>query len=114
MRIKHETLVILAMLTSGATVAHAQVPPQIAKQLVAIGRGVCTAETAPLYLPLHQHANHAVLHGPQRYVVVEDIVVRHIQVPVPGSAGNVDQNRPRAAALFGHEHIDHVPGIGSG
>src|SRR5262245_33997784 len=40
------------MLIGTATVAHAQVPPQIAKQLVAIGRGVCTEQTAPLYLPL--------------------------------------------------------------
>jgi triacylglycerol lipase len=45
--------VIAAMLMSAATVAHAQVPPQIAKQLVAIGRGVCTQETAQLYQPLH-------------------------------------------------------------
>jgi acetyl esterase/lipase len=47
------TPVTIAMLIGAATVAHAQVPPKIAKQLVAIGRGVCTAETAPLYLPLH-------------------------------------------------------------
>jgi Carboxylesterase family len=52
-RLNGKTLVIAAMLMSAATVAHAQVPPQIAKQLAAIGRGVCTQETAPLYLPLH-------------------------------------------------------------
>ena len=52
MSLKHQTLVIAAMLMSVATVAHAQVPPQIAKQLVAIGRGVCPPETAKLYLPL--------------------------------------------------------------
>ena len=53
MRLKYETPLIAALLTGAATVAHAQVPPQIAKQLVAIGRGVCPAETAQLYLPLH-------------------------------------------------------------
>jgi hypothetical protein len=52
-RLTHETPVIVAMLIGAATAAHAQVPPQIARQLVAIGRGVCPAETAPLYLPLH-------------------------------------------------------------
>ena len=53
MRVNHVTPVIIATLIGAATVAHAQVPPQIAKQLVAIGRGVCTQETAPLYQPLH-------------------------------------------------------------
>ncbi len=31
----------------------AQVPPEIAKQLVNIGKGVCVAQTSPLYTPLH-------------------------------------------------------------
>ena len=31
----------------------AEVPPDIAKQLVAIGRGVCVPETAQVYRPLH-------------------------------------------------------------
>ena len=53
MRLKQVTPVIIATLIGAATVAHAQVPPHIAKQLVAIGRGVCTQETAPLYQPLH-------------------------------------------------------------
>jgi acetyl esterase/lipase len=51
--VKQQTPVIFAILMSAATVADAQVPPQIAKQLVAIGRGVCPPETAQLYLPLH-------------------------------------------------------------
>jgi triacylglycerol lipase len=42
----------MTMLIGAATAAHAQVPPQIAKELVAIGRGVCTVETARLYQPL--------------------------------------------------------------
>jgi triacylglycerol lipase len=33
--------------------AQAQVPPDIAKQLVEIGRGVCVPETAKIYRPLH-------------------------------------------------------------
>ena len=53
MRLRQQTPVIVAVLIGAATVAHAQVPPQIAKQLVAIGRGVCTEQTAQLYQPLH-------------------------------------------------------------
>ena len=53
MRLAQQTPVIAALLIGTATAAHAQVPPQIAKALVTIGRGVCPAETAKLYLPLH-------------------------------------------------------------
>ena len=53
MRLLRQTSIIAALLIGRATFAHAQVPPQIAKELVAIGRGVCPAETAKLYLPLH-------------------------------------------------------------
>jgi triacylglycerol lipase len=45
-------VIIITLLIGTATAAHAQVPPQIAKELVAIGRGVCTVETARLYQPL--------------------------------------------------------------
>jgi hypothetical protein len=41
------------MALAAAQMAQAQVPPDIAKQLVAIGRGVCVPETAQLYRPLH-------------------------------------------------------------
>jgi triacylglycerol lipase len=43
----------IAIVVGVAAVAQAQVPPKIAKQLVALGRGVCTQETAQLYRPLH-------------------------------------------------------------
>lgn len=45
-------LATLGMLFVGAA-AFAQVPPEIAKQLVNIGRGVCVPETAGIYRPLH-------------------------------------------------------------
>ena len=41
------------MLITAAGLALAEVPPDIAKALVAVGRGVCVAETAQLYRPLH-------------------------------------------------------------
>ena len=53
MTLKPVRSVVIAMLIATATAAHAQVPPQIAKELVAIGRGVCTVETARLYQSLH-------------------------------------------------------------
>jgi acetyl esterase/lipase len=52
-RLTQHTPMIVALLMATAAVANAQVPPQIAKQLVAIGRGVCTEQTAQLYQPLH-------------------------------------------------------------
>jgi Carboxylesterase family len=46
------TLPVAAALISAAGIAVAQVPPDIAKELVTIGRGVCVPETAFLYAPL--------------------------------------------------------------
>lgn len=43
----------LWLVAIAAGIAPAQVPPEIAKQLAAIGRGVCVGETAPFYRPLH-------------------------------------------------------------
>jgi len=53
MKMRRETLGIAAILIGAATAAQAQVPSSIAKELVAIGRGVCPPETAKVYLPLH-------------------------------------------------------------
>lgn len=53
MRLRQETSPIVAIAVGLAGMAHAQVPPQIAKQLAMIGRGVCVPETAQLYRPLH-------------------------------------------------------------
>ena len=45
-----KTLSITALILAGA--AYAQVPPEVAKQLVNIGRGVCVPQTAQVYRPL--------------------------------------------------------------
>jgi len=94
-------LLILPVLMSAATVVHAQVPPQIARQLVVIGRGVCTAETAPLYLPLHQRPPYRgvsiardISTGPDPKNVVDVFRpeqgggVRPVLIYVPGGPGN--------------------------
>src|SRR5690242_12393030 len=43
----------LLAIAAAAGMAQAAVPPDIAKALVEIGRGVCVPETAKLYAPLH-------------------------------------------------------------
>jgi acetyl esterase/lipase len=114
-RLKHA--VIAAMLTSTATVAHAQVPPQIAKQLVAIGRGVCTAETAPLYLPLHARPPYKgvsiardISTGPDAKNVVDVFAPeqgggsRPVLIYVPGGPGNRHLDVPNNDVFY-----DNVP-----
>lgn len=49
---KNTLLLILATVVAAGVVA-AAVPPDIAKQLVNIGRGVCVPETTQVYRPLH-------------------------------------------------------------
>ena len=49
-----KTLLLAAMIVLVAGTAAAAVPPDIAKELVNIGRGVCVPETTQIYLPLHQ------------------------------------------------------------
>jgi triacylglycerol lipase len=48
-----KTLLFLGIAIVAAGTLRAEVPPEIAKKLVAIGRGVCVPETAKLYRPLH-------------------------------------------------------------
>ncbi len=53
MKLRQEALAIVAIFVSATAVVQAQVPPEIAKGLVALGRRVCVQETAQLYGPLH-------------------------------------------------------------
>src|SRR5262250_2051702 len=48
--------VSLVVAAIGAAAAYAQVPPEIAAQLRAIGTGVCVPETAKIYRPLQPKA----------------------------------------------------------
>jgi Carboxylesterase family len=47
------------LLTAAAGSATAQVPPDLAKQIATIGRGVCVPETAQIYRPLHSNPPYA-------------------------------------------------------
>ena len=113
----HETPVVVAMLIGAATVAHAQVPPQIAKQLVAIGRGVCPQETAQLYLPLHSRPPYRgvsvardISTGPDPRNVVDvftseqDGGSRPVLIYVPGGPGNRHLDVPNNEVFY-----DNVP-----
>ena len=82
-------------------IAQAQVPPDIAKQLVEIGRGVCVPETARLYRPLHANPPYKgvsftrdVSFGPDPKDVL-DVAVgekgggsRPVLIYISGGAGN--------------------------
>ena len=50
---KKDPLLVAIIIFVAGTVA-AAVPPDIAKELVNIGRGVCVPETTQIYLPLHR------------------------------------------------------------
>jgi Carboxylesterase family len=91
----------IAMTVAAAAPAHAQVPPNIAKQLVALGRGVCPVETAQLYRPLHGSPPYAgvtiardLSFGPDPKNVVDVFTAeqsggpRPVLIYVPGGPGN--------------------------
>jgi triacylglycerol lipase len=79
----------------------AQVPPDIAKQLVEIGRGVCVPETAKIYRPLHSNPPYKgvsftrdISFGPDAKDVL-DVAVgekgggsRPVLIYISGGAGN--------------------------
>src|ERR1051326_3858157 len=73
--------------------------------------GNVAASAVPLLrrMPLHRHADHAVLHGPS-----PDIVVKRVGFPnllldlIAGASGDVNQNSPVPPAFFGTENIEEV------
>jgi triacylglycerol lipase len=84
--------------------AQAQVPPDIAKELVEIGRGVCVPETAKIYRPLHPNPPYKgvsftrdISFGPDPKDVL-DVAVgekgggsRPVLIYISGGAGNKQQ-----------------------
>ncbi|HYK60312.1 MAG TPA: alpha/beta hydrolase [Bryobacteraceae bacterium] len=87
-----------------AALVQAQVPPEIAKQLVEIGRGVCVPETAKVYRPLHPNPPYKgvtftrdISFGPDPKDVL-DVAVgekggnsRPVLIYISGGAGNKQQ-----------------------
>jgi len=108
------TMLLLAAMTIAATgVTQAEVPPDIAKQLVNIGRGVCVPETAQVYRPLHPNP-------PYKGVTIErdisfgsdpkDVLDvfsaekgggnRPVLIYVSGGAGNKQQGGPNGDVFY--------------
>jgi hypothetical protein len=98
-------LAAMAIVTAGAV--EAQVPPEIARQLVTIGRGVCVPETTKLYLPLQPKPPYPgvsitrdVKFGPDAMDVLDVFSSekggsnRPVLIYVSGGAGNKLANGP--------------------
>ena len=96
-----------------AATASAQVPPDIAKQLVNIGRGVCVPETAQIYAPLHPKPPYAgvaftrdVSFGSDPKDVLDVAEPekgggnRPVLIYVSGGAGNKQQGGPNGEPFY--------------
>ena len=97
----------IAIAIASTVIAQAQVPPEIAKQLLAIGRGVCPAETAEVYRPLHPNPPYKgvsiardISFGPDAKNVLDVFAPeqgagsRPVLIYVSGGAGNKRQAAP--------------------
>jgi triacylglycerol lipase len=104
---------LAAMATLLAGVTRAAVPPEIAKQLVAIGRGVCVPETAQVYRPLHPNPPYPgvsitrdVSFGPDPKDVLDVFAPekgggsRPVLIYVSGGAGNKLQGGPNGDVFY--------------
>ncbi len=104
-------LIAIAIAARGTT--QAQVPPDIAKQLVAIGRGVCVEETARIYRSLHPNPPHSgvsiardISFGPDSKNVLDVVApekgggTRPVLIYVAGGAGNKQQPGPNGEVFY--------------
>jgi hypothetical protein len=102
-----------AVAIAAAGMAQAEVPPEIAKQLVAIGRGVCVPETAQLYRPLHPNPPYSgvtiardISFGPDPMNVLDVFSAekggssRPVLIYVSGGAGNKLQGGPNGDVFY--------------
>ncbi len=113
MRSLRKTPWAVAAAIAAAGVAQAEVPPEIAKQLVAIGRGVCVPETAQIYRPLHQNPPYTgvtiardISFGPDPMNVLDVFSAekgggnRPVLIYVSGGAGNKLQGGPNGDVFY--------------
>jgi Carboxylesterase family len=104
-------LFVIAAAAGG--MAQAQVPPDIAKELITIGRGVCVPETAQLYRPLQPNPPYAgvtftrdVSFGPDPKDVLDVAEPekgggkRPVLIYVSGGAGNKQQGGPNGDVFY--------------
>jgi triacylglycerol lipase len=103
----------IAISIAAVGVTYAQVPPEIAKQLVNIGRGVCVPETAQIYRPLHPSPPYPDVligrdnsFGPDPANVVDIFAPkkrgkgRPVLIYVSGGAGNRQQGGPNGDPFY--------------
>ena len=103
----------VAILSAAIGVTSAQVSPEIAKQLVNIGRGVCVAETAQIYQPLHPKPPYPDVligrdnsFGPDPANVVDIFAPKKakgghpVLIYVSGGAGNRQQGGPNGEPFY--------------
>ena len=113
MRSVPKTLAWIAGMFAAAGIATAEVPPDIAKELVNIGRGVCVAETAQIYRPLHPNPPYTgvsitrdVSFGPDPKNVLDVFAPekgggnRPVLIYVSGGAGNKQQGGPNGDVFY--------------
>lgn len=111
--LQRRALIFLAVALAAAASAPAQVPPDIAKELVAIGRGVCVPETAEIYRPLHPNPPYKgvkftrdVSFGPDPKNVLDVAEPekgggsRPVLIYVSGGAGNKQQGGPNGDVFY--------------
>ncbi len=107
------TLWVVAAAIAASGMAFAEVPPEIAKQLVVIGRGVCVPETAQLYRPLHPNPPYTgvsiardISFGPDPKNVLDVFASekgggsRPVLIYVSGGAGNKLQGGPNGDVFY--------------
>src|SRR5580658_323406 len=108
-----KTVWMAAIAIVAAGWARAEVPPEIAKQLIAIGRGVCVPETAQVYRPLHQNPPYTgvtiardLSFGPDPMNVLDVFSAqkgggsRPVLIYVSGGAGNKLQGGPNGDVFY--------------
>ena len=113
MRSLRTAFLLVAISIAAAGITNAQVPPEIAKQLVNIGRGVCVPETAQVYRPLHPNPPYPDTYiardlsfGPDPKNVVDIFAAktggknRPVLIYVSGGAGNKQQGGPNGEPFY--------------
>ena len=113
MRIEYKMMSMVAAAIAVAGMAQAAVPPEIARQLVAIGRGVCVPETAKIYRPLHANPPYKgiaiardISFGPDPKDVLDVFSPekgggsRPVLIYVSGGAGNKQQGGPNGDVFY--------------
>jgi hypothetical protein len=107
------TPLLFAIAAAAVGLAQAQVPPDIAKELITIGRGVCVPETAQLYRPLQPNPPYAgvtftrdISFGPDTKDVLDVAEPekgggkRPVLIYVSGGAGNKLQGGPNGDVFY--------------